>query len=100
MTAFEQYLFDKGFRPFKQVFFKQLSYEPLELNKISSFSTMEPGRIENVWIKDDMKIFFGLSEKGKPPTLISPRPKGIYFDDDMNRLLKEKTPEEIFKLIV
>ena len=119
MSIFEQYLHLIGFRPFKKVAEGKKSnrtYTMVPINEIECgfFSTMVPGRLENIWVKDDKQIHWGLHEANKPPTLVWPRPveripvihKGIgcisisRFDDDhMNRLLKEKTPEEIFKMI-
>lgn len=103
MTAFEQYLFSIGYKPFKKCFEKkEWVYFPLEENELSAFSTSVTGRIDNRWVREnnfDNEIIFGLHEKNKPPTLAYPRPKGIYTDDQMNILLKNNSPEEIYKMI-
>lgn len=68
-----------------------------------SFSSM--GNIHFVYIKGESKIWYGLNEFGKPPTLISPRPnvkEGEYYhfneygDDIMNRSLKAIDAEKIY----
>lgn len=101
MTHFEQYLKYTGFAPFKMTGCKydKRVLEPLSEKETGYFSTMVPGRISNIWVKDGKEVVFGLNEKGKPPTLCYPRPKGIRRDDEMNKLLKELEPEEIFKMI-
>lgn len=49
---------------------------------------MVEGRTDNRWVKGGKEIIFGLHERGKPPTLICPRPDGVYTDDEINRILK------------
>lgn len=51
--------------------------------------------IVRYWEKDNFIVIFGLSEHGKPPTVISPRPKN-WSDDDMNKFLRENDCETIF----
>lgn len=120
MSNFEQYLHELGYLPHKIVIEKKkvkgklkrvMSYVPISNKEVSSFSTMMPGRSCNMWIKDDSIIIYGLNEQYKPPTLVSPRPlevKERYYnqvdtdfseDDIMNQMLKEKTPEEIYKIL-
>ena len=43
----------------------------------TSFSTMQKDGIDARFKKDNIVFIWGLHEKGKPPTLISPRPKII-----------------------
>jgi hypothetical protein len=118
MSNFEQYLHDNGFMPFIELFnrkTKTFYLEPLELNKCNTFSTMVDGRLHNVWVKEDKAIYFGLNEKSKPPTLLSPRPNiefaiiennkkqvlenCFWSDDAMNICLKKYSNEQIFQAI-
>jgi hypothetical protein len=76
------------------------------------FSTMRTGGITTYWVKDkDFKnsIIWGMNEFGKPPTLISPRPKiklrkekrilSQNYDDVMNVCLQKEDHEKIFEAI-
>lgn len=103
MTAFEQHLQSIGFIPHKEEFIgrrgkRELKRTPIQEPELSYFSTMMSGRTENAWVKDDKMIYFGLNIKDKPPTLISPRPTSIewWMDDEMNKVLKNETEEDIF----
>ena len=102
MTLFEQYLIELGYKRFRKEFYKkQWRYIPVDDDN-SVYSTMVSGWLDYRYILDGdekTEITFGLNEKGKPPTLCYPRPKGIYEDDEMNKLLQLKTPDEIYKLI-
>lgn len=83
----------------------------LEPALTDDFSTMMPGRICILYIKDDREIYWGLSEHNKPPTLLYPRPNievvrkhpwGVVketelWDDSMNMCLKKETSEDIYK---
>lgn len=113
MKHFTKYLTeDLGFIPFRYVNGKFVE------NKINDFSTMINGGLHLIYIKDDIKIWWGLNELGKPPTLVAPRPKinlkidtskydGIFirnsicevFDDAMNVCLKKESPELIYKAL-
>lgn len=63
-----------------------------------TISTLE--NIEHRYLKDGSpEIIFGLHEKGKPATLISPRPSGILRDDEMNRILVKYSPAVILAAI-
>jgi len=92
MMSFQEYIKSIGFIP--------------DRDNDDSFSTMiQKGTIVRYY-KGSRKIEWGLNEKDKPPTLIYPRPKetfdsntGHTSDDLMNRMLSEKAPEEIFKLL-
>jgi len=63
--------------------------------------------LDNYYIKGDVKIRIGLHEHGKPPTLISPRPRILMYrdgyvfdeqhDDSMNAVLQKYSNEEIFE---
>lgn len=84
-------------------------------NNINDYSTMVEGGLAVHYMKnsDETKqIIFGLHEKGKPPTLISPRPNIIlrltdsegrttsmnqWFDDAMNVCLREETANKIYE---
>jgi hypothetical protein len=78
------------------------------------FSTMRTGGVTTYWVKDkDFKnsIIWGMNEFGKPPTLISPRPKIKYhtekndrriilseqFDNAMNICLQKENHEIVFE---
>jgi hypothetical protein len=85
MTAFEKYLLDKGFKPYDRQFINNKCVD-VPCDGESNFSSL--GKLYNVWQKDGIEIKFGGSEKGKPPTLVSPRPnvihKNAYLDDNGN----------------
>ena len=83
----------------------------------TDFSTMRVGGISNYFVKNgdfENPIIWGLSEVGKPPTLIYPRPyyenveiingkkyTTVGLDDDgMNNMLREKSHYEIFVEII
>lgn len=136
MTAFENMLIDKGYK--KYVFnCKTMKYELTDKHIISTMANLDHRYIhetDKVILKkieqgesvmdddftwEDRKgvICFGLHEKGKPPTLISPRPKisvirereyggkkqivieNENFDDSMNLALSKEKPEQIFKAL-
>lgn len=114
MTAFEQYLSDNGYKPHKQILSgkrpnREFISVPITEHECSSFTTMVDGRLDNEWILGDQKIYFGLNEQNKPPTLISPRPTikinkdgrvlSQIHDDAMNIVLKKCSPEEILTAI-
>jgi hypothetical protein len=85
------HLIEQGYKPFR--------WTPNGLTPCSNpldFSTMREGGIDVRLIKGESIVIYGLHEQGKPPTLISPRPKGINTDDEMNRFLAKHTDEEIF----
>lgn len=130
MTEFEQMLLDKGY--IKHILnCKTMKFEKAKGHIISTMVNLDHiyihktdtnllDKINNgksVMDKDftfeDRKgeICFGLHEKDKPPTLISPRPRievkrikegkevieNEQYDDSMNVVLKETPHEEIFK---
>lgn len=107
---FTKYLIeDLGFKTFRH------KKDGLFPDDIADFSTMIYGGTQRVYIKDDISIIWGLSEMGKPPTLIYPRPNiknrnvdissykftigGAFFntDDDINRILITHSNEEIYE---
>lgn len=112
---FTKYLIeDLGFKAFRN------KKDGLTPDDMADFSTMVYGGTQRVYIKDDISIIWGLSEMGKPPTLIYPRPNikggnasnlskedidknfligGIFFntDDDINRILRTHSNEEIYE---
>lgn len=125
MTQFEQMLLDKGY--IKHVFnCKKMEFEKPKTHTISTMINLDHRYFhkndENILQKiesgkdftpEDRKgeICFGLNEVGKPPTLISPRPRievrrihegnivieNEQYDDSMNIVLKEIPHDEIFK---
>jgi len=107
MKNFIQYLEDTGYKPYRK--FKDGS---LKLTIKNQFSTSVEGALCDFWIKNEdyqNPIVWGLSEKGKPPTLICPRPQISYtkentyligaFDDSMNICLQKEDPEDIYKAL-
>lgn len=94
---FEQYLIEKGY--VKNVYdYKLTGLRKAKKHEILSTVT----NLDFRYTKDGEKmITWGLNLDGKSATLIYPRPKGItwFHDDEMNRMLLDKTPEEIYKLI-
>lgn len=130
MTNFENMLIDKGY--IKHILnCKTMKYEIANKHVISTMVNLDHRYIhktDEVLLKkieqgksvmdddftwEDRKgvICFGLHEKGKPPTLINPRPRievkrikdgkevieNEQFDDSMNVVLKDIPHEEIFK---
>lgn len=102
MTPFEQYLISIGYKRYRN---------GIEITdaKDYHFSTMEPGGLYYEYIKDGfITLWFGLNERHKPPTLVGPR-KNLYQiinithdgseDDNVNRLLKEYSPEQLYEII-
>ena len=58
------------------------------------------GTLRKKYTKDnDIDIYFGLNERGLPPTLTYPRPHYVVNDHGMNRILENNTPEEVLKMI-
>ena len=58
------------------------------------------------YVKGNKRIIFGLSEKGKPPTLIYPRPRlkeyiqySSYGDDAMNRVLASVSHDDLHEAL-
>ena len=100
MTDFENYLLSIGYKKFYYDF-KTNSLIETDKHQLSSNVN-----IDYRYIKDDITIVFGLSEQGKPATLIHPRPlmlmhtkdgiKHHQHDDTMNAALHQFTPEEIY----
>jgi hypothetical protein len=89
------YLIEKGFKPFRSVY-ENKKQELVLCKDPLNFSTMMNGYIDVRLIKDDSYWCFGLHEAGKPPTLIYPRTKELYFDDHMNRYLQDNDNDTIF----
>jgi hypothetical protein len=118
MSKFESYIQSLGYVAHKEICegkkgSRKWVLDPISDIEAKSFSTMVSGRFFNVWVKDNSKIYFGLNEENKPPTLISPRPNitvirnyegNIRYenkdcDDSMNIVLKEIPCEEIYKAL-
>lgn len=95
MSNFENYLIEQGFirHCFRKG--KWVVYEGTH----PYYSTM--GDLVFGYIHSNTKetYTFGLHEYKKPPTLIYPRPIGVYTDDTMNRILLYYSPEEIITAI-
>jgi hypothetical protein len=89
------YLIEKGYKPFR---WSRNRLTPCD--RPIEFSSVTVGGVDVRLIKGNSVFIYGLHEKGKPPTLIYPRPKGIYLDDEMNRFLSENTDEEVFKKLL
>jgi len=102
MTSFEQMLLDKGYLKYSN----NPKTKELELDNSDFFSTM--GVLEYTYIHPitKRKVVFGLSEKGKPPTLIYPRLNIMVFrkgelitevrDDAVNTALLKFDNEYIY----
>lgn len=96
MTRFEKYLLDQGFKRMVR-----LVNDDLVEAETDHYSLL--GYKFCVYAKDEERIYFGLHEKYKPPTLIYPRPRikskevTPWSDDAMNRVLTKYEPKEIFK---
>ena len=106
MTKFEKYLIENGYVKYI-LNYKTMKYEVSNSHVISTMSN-----IDHRYIHSEDKaneICFGLSEAGKPPTLISPRPKIIVirenmvederFDDSMNLVLNRESPKDILNAL-
>lgn len=105
MTNFEQYLLDEGCS--KHIYnTKKMCLEKCDNNN-HTISTMV--NLDYRYLKGDDIFTFGLSEYGKPPTLIHPRPRmkiirngEVSFeknDDNMNFVLQKISPKEIIDAI-
>ena len=91
MISFEKFLIDNGWTT----------------SDIGPYSSL--GTVQKKYLKDGKEILIGLSEKGKPVTLISPRPSVIrvgwngtinhvFPDDDLtNRILQVVSNERILE---
>jgi hypothetical protein len=134
MTKFETMLIDKGY--IKHILnCKTMKYERTDKHTLSSMKNLDHRYIHKdnkvlldkiaqglsvmdednfTWEDRESEICFGMCEVGKPPTLISPRPKitvkrerdfgdekhivteDQYFDYSMNMVLMKEDPELIF----
>ena len=109
MTKFEEYLLSIGYNRF---FLNNKN----ELEPAVGYHLSSLGVLSYRYIKDDRHIVFGLSDNGKPPTLIHPRPSitigkeyiidGLWHselvkggDDEMNRVLFDNSPEYVYEAI-
>jgi hypothetical protein len=91
MNHITQILIDNDFKPHRKVY-KNKSFNLIECEYNGQFST-ESGCLDYRFIKDGFEVVYGLHEQNKPPTLISPRPVGIYTDNEMNELLMKDSLE-------
>ena len=100
MSPIEQYLMSIGYERYRKVYNrKKKEWEYIKDDVGYWFSTTESGMLLYFYKKDDNEVIYGLNEKDKPPTLVWPRPENIYEDDEMNRILKQETPENIYKML-
>lgn len=99
--SFIEYLIDKGFIPYRKVYDKQQKKFSYVLDdKIDYFSSMAPGYCDIRLInKNNTEIIWGLHEQGHPPTLIYPRPQGINFDHQVDRMFAKYSYDEVFNMI-
>lgn len=110
MTRFEQMLLDKGY--IKHILnCKTMKFEEAKGHTISTMVNLDHRYVHNTDENILRIICFGLHEAGKPPTLISPRPRievkrikdgkeiieNELYDDSMNVVLKNIPHEEIYK---
>lgn len=114
MTKFEEFLISKGYEMFA-FDAKEMKYYKPKSHIISTMVNLGHIYIHNS--KDKKQIAFGLSQKGKPTTLISPRPnirvkryrtideqekkviENETYDDSMNLVLSKINFEDIYKAI-
>lgn len=130
MTNFEQKLLDNGYIKFV-LNCKTMKYEEPNGHTISTMNNLDHRYFHKddkvldkiragksvmdkdfTWEDRKNEIIFGLHEKGKPTTLISPRPRievkryvdgklvltqNEDFDDSMNYVLDNYSPEEVFE---
>ena len=95
MTSFEKHLIDKGFKRFT------LNTKTFKLEYANGYLLSSMVNLDYRYLKGNIMIIFGLSEKNKPPTLIYPRPiRDNYSDDMMNRVLMKYSNNEILNAIL
>ena len=96
---FTDYLFRNGWKPYRLVRDGNLfSKKYLPIPSLD-FSSMMTGMCDIRFEKGDQTIVWGMSEHGKPHTLIYPRPSGIIDDDAMNNFLASHTFDQILQHI-
>jgi len=88
MKHITEILIDNGYKAHRAVYNKGVQ-EYIEVEFKNDYSSMVSGGLDYRFIKGDKEVIYGLNEYKKPPTLIRPRPKGVYRDDEMNRMLTE-----------
>lgn len=93
MTGFEKYLIDNGWEKFV------MNTNTMELERTDKHIISTMVNLDHRYFKDGNQIIFGLSEKGKPCTLIYPRPNRVRNDDEMNRILWDLSPEKVLELL-
>lgn len=97
MTPLELYLIESGYTRYKP--------NGVLAKDTDTYSTM--GSVWFDYVLGDRSYRIGLHERGKPPTLISPRPNIVrgrmvmaeLYDDNMNIVLARYTPKELIQLI-
>ncbi len=124
MTKFETYLIENGYLMFAFDCKEMKYYKPkshiistmvnlghiyIPKTDVNLLNQIEQGKsvMDEDWKDSRNKIAFGLHEKNKPPTLISPRPRieaktekgwiNEEFDDTMNICLSKEQPEKILE---
>lgn len=86
MSNITNILIEKGFKVYRKIYQGNSTFKYVECEYKGVFSS-ENGYLDYRFIKDNLEVIYGLNEKNKPPTLISPRPNDVYSDDEMNRKL-------------
>ena len=106
MTGLENYLIEQGYTRY------HYDHKTMSLVKSEGYLLSTMGNLDYRYVLDDdfdNQIIFGLNEKGKPATLIYPRPnirvqKGSQFigneeDNAMNTVLMNFSHEDILDAI-
>ena len=96
--SFPDFLILKGWQPFRKVNIKnEWVYQPCEFK--NEYSTLITGYLDYRFLKDGKEIIWGLNEAYKPPTLCSPRSDNYMSDNEMNKIILEKTNEELYEIV-
>lgn len=107
-TDIRGYLEKTGFKTYRENIIKNKPIEFVPSNDLNmtddTFTTMVSGGLCIFYINGKKIVCYGLHEFGKPPSLISPRPKyktnidlsELTPQDITNRLIKKYTNEEIY----
>lgn len=92
--SFPQYLLSIGYKAFRKILTGK-EWVLTECEFRDTYSSVQTGMLVYFFIKDDIEICCGLSERGKPPTLAH-----LIFetDDETNRFIKDHSNEEIHTL--
>lgn len=99
MIGFVEYLISRGYQLYRKESLKKDQFLYNKDSNVGFYSSTLGGYVDIRLRKDNKEIVYGLHEKGHPPTLIYPRPKGIIYDVDMDRIFLNFTYEEILQMI-